>query len=70
MRYLIVAAVLALFGCAAKVQAGNENSVIVGPARDASEAFQIAQQHCGQYGRTARLNGLVGPGLRYGFDCV
>lgn len=69
MKALTIAAALLLAACAPRVQGGNENSVIVGPASE-GEAFTIAADHCAKYGRTPRLTGMTEIGSRVMFDCV
>lgn len=58
-----------LSACAARVQGGNEHSVIVGPAGESS-AFSIASEHCAKYGKKPRLSGHMLAGSRYFFDCI
>lgn len=50
----------------------NENGGVLhhvnGPTRD--EAFRIAEQHCAQYGRTARVTSTDALDAAFSFECV
>jgi hypothetical protein len=79
MRYvaaLTALAALVLTGCAAdpKLIAGNEAGGLVNHAVYGSEqserAFAIADAHCHQYGRVARISGRDERGETMSFDCV
>jgi|DEB19_MinimDraft_3_1074340.scaffolds.fasta_scaffold173487_2 hypothetical protein len=66
MRALLL--VLLLSACAG-VRGGNANSVIVKAGSD-SEAFTLADRHCHQFGKSARLTDTRIAGSRYHFDCI
>jgi hypothetical protein len=79
MRHVATLSVLAavvLAGCAAdpKLIAGNEAGGLVNHAVYGSEqperAFAIADAHCHQYGKVARISGRDEPSETMSFDCV
>lgn len=70
-KVMIVAAALALSGCAARVLGSNANSVMItqpqGPSQ-AGEAMQIADRECARYGKRAAVRQMTE--YRTSFDCV
>jgi len=79
MKYVATLSVLGavvLTGCAAdpKLVAGNEAGGLVTHAVYGSEqperAFAVADAHCHQYGKIARISGRNEPTETMSFDCV
>lgn len=73
MNRIMLAAMLAagLSGCAAKLVAANERSVVVSAARkDAADAMRIGDAECAKHGLRARLKTAPFDDRTWVFDCV
>jgi hypothetical protein len=72
MRYFVLAASLAVTGCAPSLVGSNERggmiSHVSGMNRD--DAFSLADRHCRQFGRAARISGQSALDSTMTFDCV
>lgn len=68
--WLFVVAAVALTGCAPTLNSANERGGIVENLRprNVPEAFQLADAHCRQYKRVARISQQTDDTLV--FDCV
>lgn len=71
-RILLISGVAALVsGCAAKVVAGTERTVIISAhPREAAGALNAAQAECAKFGRHARINETPFNSHRWVFDCI
>lgn len=71
-RTLFVLAALALAGCSPSLSAANERGGLVSHATGLyrGEAFQLADNHCRQFGRAARISGQDVITNTMSFDCV
>jgi ABC-type sugar transport system substrate-binding protein len=68
MRHLVVAALLALAGCGPSVTAQSAAGITIDWSYPSQKVEDMAQAHCGQTGRVARLAGTVSGLLRY--ECM
>lgn len=60
-----------LSGCAAKLIASNERTVIINAhSSDPAGAIAIAQQECSKYDRHARLSEKPRGDRQWTFDCI
>jgi hypothetical protein len=61
IAYVIIFSLLAT-GCGARIDAGNAEGVTVsGLVATDAEALQLADQHCGKYGKSARIQQTSDP---------
>lgn len=69
-KLLLLAAIAALSGCAAKVISSGERTVVVraGSAM-VGDAQKLGEEECRKYGRKARLAGKAAE-TQFVFDCV
>ncbi|MES2493842.1 MAG: hypothetical protein V4579_11255 [Pseudomonadota bacterium] len=73
MRWIIAICPLVLAACAQNVDktaniTGNAVSVTVNNVWNANQAFPLADRHCHQYGKAARLSGSRE--YAFTFDCL
>lgn len=72
MRYVLLLGLLTLAGCAPTLTGANERGGMIshvgGWNRD--DAFKLADGHCKQFGRTARVSQLDALESIMTFDCV
>lgn len=73
MRLTALALLISLAGCAHAEKyaniTGNAASVTVNNVWNANQAFPLADKHCGQFGKVARLIGGTGE-YAFTYDCV
>lgn len=69
--FVTVLVLVALTGCAAKITASNERTVVVkSPSANPSAALNLAETECQKYGRHAQVNSKPTEDLQWVFDCV
>jgi hypothetical protein len=73
LSFVILFSMLAA-GCGGRVDAGNAEGVTIsGMVVTSDQALQLADQHCGKYGKSARIQQIAAPrsGRRtWNFVCV
>ncbi len=67
---IAIASVVLLSACTPQLTQADEHGGVVSDLTNMKpeEALAMAQAHCRQYGRTARVNGTAGDAMM--FDCV
>lgn len=72
MRIVILAAALALTGCAPKLSMMNEAGGVVDQTGSAGNdrAFELATQHCAKYDKVPKITKKTDFPHRLRFDCV
>lgn len=70
MRATIILVALMLTSCASTLDGATERGGTVTNARDMSDAFDVANDHCKQYGLVARVTGTDDVANTLRFDCI
>lgn len=70
MRGLIIAAMLLLASCANLIEATPAGGVLKVTGNKTGSALKIAQAHCSQYGKNARISSQNMLNNTVTFDCV
>ncbi len=72
MRIVILAAALAITGCAPKLAFNNEAGGVIDKTGSAGSdrAYTLATEHCAKYGKIAKITGDDRLSAKMRFDCV
>ena len=72
MRIFVIVFMLAVAGCAPRLNFANEAGGVINRTGSigSDRAYQLAEKHCAQYGKIARISGRDVLTNTMRFDCV